>query len=376
VSDTVVEPTTHPEDGPASDRVERRYVSPRRLQLAGAVVLAVAVIAFPYLAPSSRVVDAANQILIASLGAIALNVLIGVAGQFSLGSAAFMAVGAFTAATVSTQVFELPFLVALVLGALVGGVAAVLLGVLALRIRGFYLALATIALHYIVLFGAEHYQDGTVGITGFLMPTASIFGQDVIGAFNWYPILLVILVLVAACVRNLLRSKTGRAFRAVKDRDIAAAILGVDVTRTKLVAFIITSMIIGFQGALYAYYVGVVTYEAFPLDVAVQYTAMIMIGGIGTVSGSILGAVFVIGLPFVVQAVAPNLPSWFPFLDQIETNLFAVQLVIYGLAIIVFILKFPRGMAYGLTRAGRWIERTLNRRPAGRTAAQPRRSGS
>jgi len=351
-------------------------VAPRHLKLVGIVVLAAVLIAFPYFAPSSRVVDAANQILIASLGAIALNVLVGVAGQFSLGSAAFMALGAFTAATVSTQIAELPFLVALLLGAVVGAVAAVLLGILALRIRGFYLALATIALHYIVLFGVEHYQEGTVGIVGFLMPTATIFGQEIFGAFNWYPILLVILTLVALCVHNLLRSKTGRAFRAVKDRDIAAAILGVNVTRTKLTAFIITSMIIGFQGALFAYYVGVVTYEAFHLEVAVQYIAMIMIGGIGTVSGSILGAIFVIGLPFVVQAVAPNLPSWFPFVEQIEGNLFAVQSIIYGVAIIVFILKFPRGMSYGFKRLGAGLDRRLNRRPAGAPAPGPERNGS
>jgi branched-chain amino acid transport system permease protein len=376
VSDTAVEPVTEPNTRSAATPAESRYVSPRTLKLVGAVALGLAVFVFPYLAPSSRVVDAANQILIASLGALALNVLIGVAGQFSMGSAAFMALGAFTAATVSTQVLQLPFLAALLLGALVGGIAAVLVGILALRIRGFYLALATIALHYIVLFGVEHYQEATVGIIGFLMPTATIFGIEFRGAFDWYPVLLVILILVALGVYNLLRSKTGRAFRAVKDRDIAAAILGVNVTRTKLTAFIITSMIIGFQGALYAYYVGVVTYEAFHLDVSVQFIAMIMIGGVGTVSGSILGAIFVIGLPFVVQAAAPNLPAWFPFIDQIETNLFAVQSIIYGLAIIVFILRFPRGMSYGLKRSGQWLERRFNRRPAHRPAPQPNGNGS
>lgn len=376
MSDTAVQPTTESRARSAAHTDDGRYVALRHLKWAGVAILTAALFMFPYVAPSSRVVDAANQILIASLGAIALNVLIGVAGQFSLGSAAFMALGSFTAATVSVQVLELSFLAALLCGALVGGIAAVLLGVLALRIRGFYLALATIALHYIVLFGAEHYQEATIGIIGFLMPTASIFGFEIRGAFNWYPVLLVILTIVAACVYNLLHSKTGRAFRAVKDRDIAAAILGVNVTRTKLTAFIITSMIIGFQGALYAYYVGVVTYEAFHLDVSVQFIAMIMIGGVGTVSGSILGAIFVIGLPFVVQAAAPNLPAWFPFIDQIETNLFAVQSIIYGLAIILFILKFPRGMSYGLKRLGQGLERRLNRRPAGRPAPQPDGNGS
>jgi branched-chain amino acid transport system permease protein len=341
----------------------------RRPAAIGFAILAVALVLFPILAPSSRWVDAANLAAIAAIGAIALNILIGVAGQFSMGSAAFMAIGAFTSAIVTTQVVQLPLLVTLLLGALTGGVAAVLLGFIALRIRGFYLALATIALHYIVIFAFQRYQEATVGITGFLMPPADLFGLPLGRATQWYPLLVLLLALVAWAATNLLRSRTGRAFRAVKDRDIAAAILGVNVTRTKMTAFIVTSMIIGFQGALYASYVGVVTYEAFHLDVSVQYIAMIMIGGVASVAGSVLGAIFVIVLPFVVQAIVPNLPSWLPFSDAIERNVFSVQLIVYGVVIIIFMLRIPRGMAYGFRRLGVWVAGLWARWRARRSAA-------
>lgn len=337
-----------------------------RGRLIGFATLAVFVVLYPMLAPASRWIDAANLVMIAAVGAIALNILIGVAGQFSMGSAAFMAIGAFSAAIITTQMVELPFLLTLLVGALAGGIAAVFVGFIALRIRGFYLALATIALHYIVIFVFQRVQEGSVGITGYLMPTADIFGFGLVRATDWYPILVVILTLISIGAYNLMRGRTGRSFRAVKDRDIAAAILGVNVTRTKMTAFIVTSMIIGFQGSLFAYYVGVVTYEAFHLDVSVQYIAMIMIGGIATVSGSILGAVFVIALPYLVQAIIPALPSWFPFSELIERNLFSVQLVIYGLVIIIFILRVPRGMSYGFSRLGGSIAGLLRRTTAGK----------
>lgn len=337
------------------------FLEQHRGRVIGFGILAVALVLYPLIVPTSRWIEVANQAILVSIGAIALNVLIGVAGQFSMGSAAFMAIGAFTAAIVTTQVLELPFLLTLACGALVGGLAAVILGFIALRVRGFYLALATIALHFIVIFLAQRYQEQTVGIVGFVMPRADLFGLTIRRANEWYPLLLVILILVALGVHNLLQSKTGRAFRVVKDRDIAAAILGVNVTRTKMVAFVVTSMIIGFQGALFAYYLGVVTYEAFHLEVSVQYIAAIMIGGLATVRGSILGAIFVVMIPFIVQAIVPNLPGWLPLANIIERNVFAVQSIVYGLTIILFMLKFPRGLAYAFTRLGYW-SRELYRR--------------
>ena len=333
-----------------------------RFQIIGFVLLGVVLVIYPFVV-TNRWVDAANLAIIAAVGAIALNILLGVAGQLSLGSAAFMGLGSFTAATLATQALHLPFLLSLVAGAVVGGLAAVILGVIALRIRGFYLVLATIALFYIFYFCAQKFQEATVGITGFLMPPADIFGWQIAKTSTWYWILLIVLVAVSLGSWNLLRSKTGRAFRAIKDRDIAAAILGVNVTRTKMLAFIITSMLIGFQGALYAYYVGVVTYETYTLDLTVQYVAMIVIGGLASIGGSILGAAFVIMLPFAVQAIVPLLPSWFPFYDVISSNIFAVQSILYGIVIVLFMLRLPKGLAYAFRRLGRFIVRKLGGGP-------------
>ncbi len=123
-------------------------------------------------------------------------------------------------------------------------------------------------------------------------------------------------------------------------------------------------MLIGFQGALFAYYLGVVTYESITLDVTVQYVAMIVIGGLASIGGSLIGAFFVIMLPVVVQQWLPLLPSWFPFAQQISTNVFAIQLILYGLAIIVFMRVAPKGLAHALKRLGRWLVSKVDRKSA------------
>lgn len=306
--------------------------------------------------------DALNQAMIAALGAIALNILLGIAGQLSLGSAAIMGVGAFTAGITATQVLHLPLLATLLLGAVAGGIVALIFGVIALRVKGFYLVLATIALHYIVLFVAQNYQEATVGVTGFIMPPADLFGWVIADSKSWYVVLLVILVLTTIGATFLLNSRTGRAFRAIKDRDVAAALLGIDVTRTKVLAFVITSMIIGLQGALYAFYVGVVTYETFTIDLTVQFVAMIVIGGLASIAGSLLGALFVTLLPFVVQALLPLLPAWFPFASSIANNVFAVQSILYGLVIVIFMLRAPGGLIVPVRRLERILLRRFGRR--------------
>lgn len=341
--------------------------SENRYKIVGFAILAILLIVYPFLA-SSRWIDAMNLVFLSGLGAIALNILLGVAGQLSLGSAAFIGIGSFMVAVFATQVAEMPFLVTLAIGAIAGGLAAIVLGFISLRIRGFYLVLATIALHYIVVFLAQRYQDHTVGLAGFRIPSADLFGFTIARSSTWYWVLLVVLILVTIGAYNLLKSKTGRSFRAIKDRDISAAILGVNVTRTKMLAFVVTSMLIGFQGALMAYYLGVVTYESITLDVTVQYVAMIVIGGLASIGGSLIGALFVVMLPVVVQTLLPLLPSWFPFEQQISGNVFAVQLILYGLAIVIFMRVAPRGLAHSLKQLGRWFVSKVSRTGISRTA--------
>jgi branched-chain amino acid transport system permease protein len=335
--------TTYEEDG-ALFRLPRRRL--------GLVAVVVALVVYP-LVLSEFWVDMANLIAMAVMGAIALNLLLGVAGQLSLGSAAFMGIGGFTAATFAVQITELPFLLTIVLAAVAGGLAAIGLGLIALRIRGLYLVLATIALHYMAVFGMQEYQDHTVGPAGYIMPSPSLFGWSVDSLQRWYVVLVVCAALTTLVAVNLMRSRSGRAWQAIKDRDIAASIIGVNVTRMKLLAFVVTSVIIGIQGALQAYYVGVVSSETYTLDLTIQFVAMIIIGGLGSVFGSVLGAIFVTAVPFIVRDLVPLIPSWFPGADEIADNTFAVQAIIFGLSIIVFMRVAPRGLVELFRRLGR-----------------------
>lgn len=318
----------------------------------GLAVLAVVLVVYP-IVESTFWIDLANQVAIASMGAIALTMLLGVAGQLSLGSAAFMGVGGFTAAVFAVQELQLPFLLVLVLGALAGAVVALILGLIALRIRGFYLVLATIALVYIVAFLFMQYQNHTAGPGGFIMPPARIGGWSPVDPQSWYPLLVVIAVVTTILASNLRRSRSGRAWSAIKDRDIAAAILGVNVTKMKLLVFVVTSVVIGVEGVLYAYYVGVVTNETYTVDLSVQYVAMIVIGGLGSIPGAILGAVYVTAIPYVVRNIVDALPSWFPGYDSITNSTFSIQLVIYGLSIIAFMRIAPNGLIELVRRIAR-----------------------
>lgn len=304
-----------------------------------------------------------NLAALAAIGAIALNMLVGVAGQFSVGSAAFMAIGGFTAVAFAVQEAQLPFVVVVLLATLGGGIAAVVVGVIALRVQGLYLVLATIAFHYLVAFGAREYQVRTAGPAGFVLPAPTVAGWVGDDDYAWYPVLVVSVVLVALLCRNIVRGRSGRAWTAVRDRDIAAAILGVDVARTKIQAFVVTSMIIGGQGALYAYYVGFVTYEAYTINLTVQYFAMIVIGGIGSITGSVIGAVVVTALPVLVREFLPSLPSWFPLSDQIAGNTFAVQSILFGVLVILFMRYAPRGLV-SLLRPLRRVATEVVRDPA------------
>ena len=323
---------------------------PRALSVAG---IAIGVLLVSVVVPqllSAYWLDVANQAAIACLGAIALNMLVGVAGQVSLGSAAFMGIGAFTAVALGVQNVQLPFLVVLPIAAIAGGVGALIVGTIALRVQGLYLVLATLALHYIVLFAMKQYQVSTAGPGGFVFETPSIVSWPLDDERQWYPVLLLAILLTALICRNIQRGRSGRAWTAVRDKDIAAAILGINVARAKIQAFVITSMIIALQGALQAYYVGVATYETYTLDLTVQYFAMIVIGGLGSLTGSVVGAVLVTILRPLVNVAMPHLPAWFPLHDQIIAHIFAAQSILFGVFVIAFMRYGPRGIVFTFAR--------------------------
>lgn len=323
----------------------------RRLGLLAGVVLLLVV--GPGLDPGT--LEIVNLVFVGVMGSVALNLLMGVAGQVSIGNAALMAVGAFTAAPLAID-HGLPMPLVVVLSAMAAGVVGLVVGIPSLRLRGLYLVIATMSLHFIVLYFVDRYQGEATGTAGFLMPIASIAGWEIDEPKDWYFVLGFAALASVLVVNGLLRSTYARAWRAIHGRDVAAEILGVNVSAMKLLAFVISSLIIGAQGALYGYYIGVVETGTFSLILAVKFLAMVIIGGIGSLLGSVLGAVFVQVLPFVVTDVVEGLPRSLPARDFLDENILEVQSLLYGLSIVGFILFEPSGLVGFWRRMRRAVE--------------------
>lgn len=297
----------------------------------------------------------------AAVGAIGLNVLTGAAGQLSIGHAFFLAIGAYTAAAISGDpdgrvvgfgVTNL--LVWLPAAGLVAAAAGVLVAPLATRLRGLYLAIVTLGLVFIGQHIASEWSSLTGGV-GVGRPAASleVFGYplastDAYGTRDQklFWLMLALLLVFALAARNLARSKVGRAFTAIRDRDIAAGVIGVNLARYKTIAFAVSSFYAGCAGALLYTVSGYFDPSSFSLLLSVQYIAMVLIGGAGTVSGAIAGAFFITLLPRLTR----ELQAWVPFISTQPNevpNVFQVETILYGVLIIVFLIFEPRGL-FGL----------------------------
>jgi branched-chain amino acid transport system permease protein len=284
-----------------------------------------------------------NTIGIAVIGAVGLNILVGFTGQISLGQGGFLAVGAFTSALLSGRI-GLPVPLSVLVAVLVTAGIGAFFGLPALRLKGLYLAIATLASQEIILFVVRRWDWLTAG-QGFLdVDRLTIFGWKIPRVsfeFTWYWIIAGVAVLAVITARNLFRTALGRSFMAVRDQDIAASAIGVDLTRAKLLAFAVSSGYVGLAGALTAHYTETVTWERFTLTVSIQYLAMIIVGGLGSVAGAVYGAIFVMLLPPLLAELADLLRPGVPFLaDQLP----AVQVAAFGLAIMLFLLFEPRGL--------------------------------
>ncbi|MFI6322394.1 branched-chain amino acid ABC transporter permease [Nonomuraea sp. NPDC050556] len=293
-----------------------------------------------------------------AIGAIGLNIVTGYAGQVSLGHAFFVAIGAYTAAALSGAPGGkvLGFGIAevwiwLPVSGLVAAFFGVLVAPLATRLRGLYLAVVTLGL----VFLGEHIfkeWDQLTGGPGVGRPAAipQLFGVrlDADGLLGTreqqlYLLMLVLLIVFALAARNLARSRVGRAFSAIRDRDIAAEVMGVGLTRYKVLAFGISSFYAGCAGALLYSVAGYVEPGSFSLLMSVQFIAMVLIGGVATVSGAIAGALFI----SLLQPLTRSLPALLPFIngDTTQTpNVFQVETVLYGLLIVLFLIFEPRGL--------------------------------
>ena len=284
----------------------------------------------------------ANPIGITIIAAIGLNILTGYCGQLSVGHAGFIAVGAFTSAVLTAQ-YNLPFLVALPAAGLMAGLIGMLFGISSLRVKGFYLAIATIAAQIIIIWVITH-LDITGGFNGLTVPRAEIFGITFRSQQSLFYLIFIVAAIVVFFATNLARTRVGRAFVAVRDNDLAAEVMGINLFRYKLLAFFIGCFLAGIAGSLTAHQIAFVSHEHFSIANSILYVGMIIIGGAGTVSGPILGAVSIGLLQQGVTYVSPWLERTIPSLEPGFTS--GLGPLLFGLAIILFLILEPRGLAH------------------------------
>ncbi len=313
------------------------------------VVFAVAFVGYPFFA-SPLALDVANQVLLASIGAVALMLLTGYAGQISLGHAGLLAAGAFTTGILFKE-FGAPFWVTLPASALVGAALGLAFGLPSLRLRGLYLAVSTLALHFIVIHFGSEYETKRGLSTGIIMEPPSLAGWTLTDARGWYFVLLAFAAATTLFALNLLRSRTGRAWRAIHGREAVAGALGISVQRAKLSAFIISSMLTAVAGSLFAYFRGFVSVEAFSLFLSIQYVAMVIIGGMGSILGAILGTVFVTLFPYSIEWLMGLLG----LAERLSSVVFAVNYSAFGVVMILFLVFEPQGLVGMWRRMQAWF---------------------
>jgi len=277
---------------------------------------------------------------VATISVLGLNILTGYTGQLSLGHAAFMAIGGYTAALLGGH-YHIPFELNLILGGVVASLAGLVVAIPSLRLKGLYLIITTMAFQFIVEYVLMHWEGLTEGERGIPIHPYSVLGLNLGDRSQQLYVVVLITVLAAIFTKNLAMSRTGRAFVAIRDHDIAAEIIGVNLAKYKIISFITSSFMAGIGGCLYAYVYQRITPEIFTFFVSIEYVAMIIVGGMGTVLGSIMGACFMILLPQFLGMIFGPLASTYPFWSN---RLGSINIVVYGLIIIFFLLFEPDGL--------------------------------
>jgi branched-chain amino acid transport system permease protein len=318
----------------------------RQDRIAMGVVALLAFVVIPLFAPTYTFSGILIPFLIFALAALGLNLLTGYAGQLSLGTAAFMAVGAFASYNFVLRVPGMPVLLAFAGGGVMAALVGMVFGLPSLRIRGFYLAVTTLAAQFFVVWClakvgwfSNYNASGVISaqpivIAGYAFDTPQ----------SKYLLVLGIVTLMALAAKNMVRSNLGRKWMAVRDMDVAAEVIGIPMLHTKLSAFAISSFYCGVAGALFAYaYLGTVEPEGFNLDLSFRILFMIIIGGVGSVLGAFLGSAFITLVPLLLNAVVR-------FLDGLGVNIPSsvgsnLEAMIFGGLIIFFLIVEPHGLA-------------------------------
>src|SRR5881394_1580281 len=316
-------------------------------RIAMAALLVVAFVVVPLIGNQYWLSAILTPLLVLALATLGLNILTGYAGQLSLGTAAFMAVGAFMAYNAMLRIPHMPILGAFIIGGLCAAAVGIVFGLPSFRIKGLYLAVATLACQFFVLWAinrvgwfSNHSSSGVI-----TAQRMEILGYPIDTPASKYVLTLAIVVFMALAAKNLMRSETGRAFMAVRDMDVAASVIGIPLMKTKLLAFAISSFYCGVAGALYAFcYLGTVEPEAFVLDLSFRVLFMIIIGGVGSILGSFLGAGFITMFPIFLNLATKSLENALGI--EISHALVSnSEAIIFGGLIIFFLIVEPNGLA-------------------------------
>ena len=319
-----------------------------RTQRGWLVVLAAALVGFPFMADEYWLYLAC-LIAINVASATGLNILTGYTGLVSLGQAAFMGLGAYTVAILETRLGT-PFALNLLAGGVVAMLGGIVVGIPSLRVKGLYLAISTIAASVLAhfLFANLAITGGTSGLS---VPPARLFGVALDTSFRLYWLIVPVAALMLLGAANLFRTRIGRAFIAIRDRDISAEVLGIALLRYKLLSFGLSSFYAGVAGGLWAYFFRVVTPESFPLIMSIFFLAAIIVGGMGTILGSVLGAVFMTLVPELLKLVV----GWLPLSSGAALVLSPVRTIVFGALIVGFLIFEPHGLAEIWRRVRRYF---------------------
>ena len=284
-----------------------------------------------------------NTVGISAIAAIGLNLLIGYTGQISLGHGAFFGVGAYSAAILATKA-GFPFWISVPAAGVITALVGMIFGMPSVRLKHLYLTIATLAGQFIMEYVIMQWESLTGGPEGINLPAPTLFGYEISSDRAFFYMIFFCLVVLTWMAVNIVRTRYGRAFIAIRDNDRAAEGMGIPIFLYKLIAFAISSFYAGFAGALWAYFMISITPEPFNLWMSIEYIAMIIIGGLGSIPGSVLGSIFIISLNEVLGHLTE-------FLMNIGTSAGAAITIaplrefVFGLSIVLFIIFEPKGVA-------------------------------
>ena len=303
------------------------------------IVLLIACALFP-LVGSKYMISIMTEVGIAIIACHGLNILTGFTGQISLGHAAFVGVGAYTCSILIQH--GVPFIIALPMAGAMAALVGMIFGIPSLRLRGLYLAIATIAAQFIIEFTIRRWDSLTGGVEGMFVEPGTLGPFHFDNRIQLYYLTFVLAVAATIVIKNIVRARSGRAFVAIRDRYLAAEVIGVHVFKYRLMSFAVSSFFAGIAGALLAQYLEVITHESFTIHQSIDYLAMCIIGGLGHVLGGIYGVGFWFILERILEVVTTNLNTAFP--DHI-TWFVSIREIVFGCVIVLFLIFEPDGLA-------------------------------